>query len=123
MVRAVSYDGWVEMPDPEGGEPVELAEIGNHTSNCSRMWNWAYARATGNEGARLVDTDRKPLAEVADDLTKASDLMYSHADELREWAPENGWGSYESARAYLGRTAMICRRFRVVPGAVLRWDW
>lgn len=119
----MSYDGWVEMPDPETGEPVQLAEIGNHTSNTSRMWNLAYATATGNEGARLADTDGRPLAEIADDLTRASDLMFGDlAAQLREMDPDNGWGSYESARSYLARAAMLCRQFRTVPGAVLRWD-
>jgi hypothetical protein len=118
----MSYDGWVEMPDPDGGEPIQLAEIGNHTSNTSRMWNWAYATAIRSEGARLADTDGRLVAEVVDELTRAADLMHEHPDMLREWNPENGWGTYESACAYLTRAAQVCRRFRQVPDAVLRWD-
>lgn len=121
----MSYDTWIEMPDPDMGpeEPVILVEIGNHTSNTSRMWHWAYAQAVGRPEARIQETDRRPVAEVAEDLTKAYGVMAINAEMLRQWNPPNGWGTYESALSYLGDIAEACNRFRKVPDAVLRWDW
>lgn len=116
----MSYDGWIEMPDPDGGDPVTLHEIGNYTSNVSRMWEWCLSVVTESP-LRLSETDGWTCEEAAPVLAKAAAVMAENRSRLSEWNPANGWGNYDGALGYLHRTSEAARLYRAVPGSYIRW--
>lgn len=116
----MSYDGWIVLPDPDGGEDVELAEFGNYTSNVSRMWGWCVSLVT-EQPMRLSDTDGWPVDRAAPVFAKAAAVMEAERPRLEEWNPGNGWGDYDGALTYLRNVAATCAVYRNVPGAVVRW--
>lgn len=122
----MSYAGWVQMYDPDNGTPsITLGEFGNYTSNVSPMWRRALTATVGEpapgEQYRLQDTEGWSCERAWHVLTLARDWMLTHAEELRELEPDNGWGDYEGAVTYLSRVIEQCRKYRAVPGAHLTW--
>lgn len=119
----MSHDAWVELPDPDDGdEALTLTQWRNYTRNCSRMWHWSVQLATEGRVQLVQDTDGWPVTEAHAVLRAAVEAMTRNADRLREWEPDNGWGTYEGALAFLADVTEDCRRTRGVTGAVLRWS-
>lgn len=82
---------------------VEVYEVGNHTSNTSRMW--------GHAGCWLGDLDGQRAGDWVDCLEAAVQNMRANPDTYRAMNPENGWGSYESALDYMQRVLDACRAY------------
>lgn len=100
----MSYDISLYMTvDTGGSQPVEicLADIGNYTSNVSRMWHEAL-------GHRLADLDGRRAWNVTTDLQRAVLDMEMHPSVYRAMNPPNGWGDYDGALDYLRRLRDAC---------------
>ena len=91
----MSYDIWMTI-DTGGPEPACVHAVGNHTSNTSIMWRKVMPETDG-----LAGIDGKKGADVLASLRAGYSAMVDRAAEMRAMNPANGWGSYESARAYL----------------------
>ena len=112
----MSYDGWIATgPEPDRRE---IAEIGNMTSNVSKMWTHALS-AVSNADLSLRDTDGWSTEHALPLFQRAVAYMRLHPDEFTSMNPPNKWGSYESAVDYLVRARDACRYH---PGTV-RWSW
>jgi hypothetical protein len=96
----MSYDIWLEI-DTGGPEPATVCEVGNYTSNVSRMWFDALGRSLGDyEGA--------PCSEAAGPIRSGVDRMKADPAHYEAMNPENGWGDYEGAVKYLERLYEGC---------------
>jgi hypothetical protein len=102
----VSYDVWFHVD--VDGHRVQVAEVGNYTSNCSPMWAKALRDANpdlpkGPEGEPLwpSELNGRKASEIGQWLAKACAHMASSKAEYMVMNPENGWGDYEGALAYL----------------------
>lgn len=101
----MSYDVWfhVELD----GHRVEVASVGNYTSNCSPMWAKALREGNpdlpnGAEGKLWPsELGGRKASEIGPWLAKACAHMGANPSEYTTMNPENGWGSYEGALAYL----------------------
>ena len=102
---------------------MELAEVGNMTSNVSRTWTRALTAVAAtapdvkvpDDGLlSLGDTSGWSCKVVAPLYRAAAEWMTEHAAELRELNPANGWGDYESALEYMGRAASLAERYATV---------
>jgi hypothetical protein len=119
----MSHDFWIERPDPDNGlDTMVLSDWRNHTRNTSRMWHWSIEQASGGVVHTIQSTDGWPVDKTHTLFVRAHEVMAANGDKLREWNPPNGWGSYESALEYLAEITEDCRRFRDVPGAIVRWS-
>lgn len=116
----MSYDGWIIQSLPNSDQAYQLDEIGNYTSNVSRMWRWCLS-AVMESPTRLSDTEGWTCEKAAPILEKAVDLMKAERSRLETWNPQNGWGDYEGALAYLERTAELARKYAYIPDARLSW--
>ncbi|RKN61884.1 hypothetical protein D7231_31930 [Streptomyces klenkii] len=100
----MSYDIslWMKV-DTGGPEPVEieLADIGNYTSNVGRMWVDAL-------GHRLADLKDRTARDCIDALTRAVAAMESDPAKYEAMNPPNGWGDYDGALNYLRRLRDAC---------------
>lgn len=112
----MSRDGYLEI-DTGGTEPAMVAEIGNYTHNCAKMWHTAVAAVSGL--ANLDGTGGMLGAEAGPILARAATYMALHPHEFEPMNPPNGWGEYESATDYLWNAARLCARH---PMARLRWS-
>lgn len=112
----MSRDGYLEV-DTGGQYPAMVAEIGNYTHNCGRMWHTAVAAVS--DLPDLDATGGMTGAEVAPILARAATYMALHPAEFEPMNPANGWGDYDSATDYLWRAARRCAEH---PKARLRWS-
>ncbi|MEV7014073.1 hypothetical protein [Streptosporangium sp. NPDC051022] len=101
----MSYDIWLEIDTgaPEDELPM-VVEIGNYTSNVWPMWMEAL------NGVRLAEFHRAPCSEAAGPLAEAVTRMEATPAIYQAMNPENGWGNYEGALAYLRRLAEACAK-------------
>ncbi|WP_406227412.1 hypothetical protein [Streptomyces anthocyanicus] len=100
----MSYDVALYLQVDTGGpEPIDYcaADIGNYTSNVSRMWDEAL-------GHRLADLHGQNAGDSADVLKQAVADMEARPDHYRAMNPANGWGDYEGALDYLRRLMIAC---------------
>lgn len=119
--------------DTGAGHEAEAFCVGNYTSNVSPMWTHALGvpdRPCFNEdgsprmASRLVDGEWErfhlhdhglrvlhgaPCSEAAGVVARAVERMEADPDFYRQWEPENGWGDYEGALAYLRRLRDGCQ--------------
>lgn len=119
----MSYDVYVEVPT--GPTHTVEAFWRNYTSNCSWMWTeslalpeqpWLDSDGRQRIGKRLVDgewtevplTNRglrllheAPCTEAAGVLWAGVERMRARADDYRKREPDNGWGDYDGALAFL----------------------
>ena len=94
-----------ETPEKPGTETVFKT---NYTSNYSPMWDaagcrlrdWAYEKAAGRTAATLIEPLRTAIKTMADDPKRFIAME-----------PENGWGSYEGALAWLRSILRACEKY------------
>lgn len=103
--------------DTGGPEPARVDELGDYTSNASRMWTTAL-RAAG-EDIRLSDTDGRIAAEVLPLLRAAVSHMESHENLYPSMNPPWDWAGYASALIYLRGVVTSCEAH---PKATLSWS-
>ncbi len=98
--------------DTGNGEYATAFEAGNYTSNCSPMWAAAISGTFDKPQTRLADLEGKTCAECAEILAFAIGHMDNDLNRARyeELNPENGWGSFESAREYLRKIFRECQK-------------
>jgi hypothetical protein len=98
--------------DTGAGEEAEAFDAGDYTSNCERMWACAISGTFDDPKTRLVDLHNKNCGELVPILTAAREHMEDPANRERYEAmnPANGWGGFDSARNYLIRILLGCRR-------------
>jgi hypothetical protein len=89
--------------DTGGPEPlyVQLAEVGNYTSNVSAMW----CKALGHP---LGDLAEKNAGESLPALQRAVAAMEADPGSYEAMNPPNGWGNYEGTLDYLRRLRDAC---------------
>ncbi|MGW5711622.1 hypothetical protein ACWF8U_20480 [Streptomyces olivaceus] len=108
----MSYDVslWttVDTGDPDA-LTVCVADVGNYTSNVSRMWTDALGHPLGE----LHDRTAGDCIEALKDAVTALEAEPARFTELE---PANGWGTYEGALDYLRCLRDACR---VHPKAVI----
>lgn len=100
----MSYWAYLYMNvDTGGAEPayVELAEIGNYTSNVWLMW----ADALGHS---LADLAEKNAGESLPAIQRAVADMEANPARYEAMNPPNGWGNYEGALDYLRSLRDAC---------------
>lgn len=100
----MSYDVSLHMKIDTGGPELVnycAADIGNYTSNVSRMWNEAL-------GLPLADLDGETAGDHATRLRLAVDDMTFRVGHYQAMNPANGWGSYDGALDYLTRLRDAC---------------
>lgn len=100
----MSYNISLYMSVDTGGSlpvEVELADIGNYTSNVSGMWTEAL-------GYRLADLKGKAARDCIPDLQRAVADMIADPGRYEAMNPPNGWGSYDGALDYLRRLRDAC---------------
>lgn len=126
------YDYWEEQPPYE----VLLDEVGNYTSNVSRMWSAALGAVAPEhapelvpaEGSRILlsDTEGWTCAKAAPLLRAAAGWLAEHEEQMLLLNPSNGWGDYAGAVEYLTRAASLAERFATVRSdhgqAYLHWS-
>ena len=103
----MSLDIWLEVAVDAGGEEPVWVELysGNYTHNVVPMWEKAGVYdALYNSGGKLA-------GEIVDALERGIHHMESHPDEYKALNPENGWGSYEGALAFLREVADACKKY------------
>ena len=109
----MSYNVYIEIDtgSPDGLTMVE--EVGNYTSNVSGMWTHALTRTPLDElrgRQRLRDLKGVNCADAIPCLTRAVEHMTDHPEEYKSMEPDNGWGDYAGALAYLKALLDACRR-------------
>lgn len=89
--------------DTGGTEPayVELAEVGNYTSNVFPMWCEAL-------GHSLADLAEKNAGASLPALQRAVADMEADPARYQAMNPANGWGDYDGALDYLRRLRDAC---------------
>jgi hypothetical protein len=100
----VSYDISLYMlVDTGATEPhyVELAEVGNYTSNVAPMWTDAL-------GHRLSELKEKNAGDSLPALERAVAALEAAPAKYETMNPANGWGDYEGAVTYLRRLRDAC---------------
>lgn len=119
----MSYDVYVEVPT--GPSHRIEAFWQNYTSNCSFMWAealdipdqpWLDEHGRQRVGKRQIDgewvdvpltnwglgaLDGAPCSEAAAVLWRGVERMRAMEADFRRREPENGWGNYEGALAFL----------------------
>lgn len=96
----MSYDAYMMIDT--GRQSAIVQDIGNYTSNVSRMWFLALG------GKRLGELDNKYGFEAAAELTNAIAYMERDQDTFRAMNPDNDWGDYQGALNYLKRIRDAC---------------
>jgi hypothetical protein len=96
----VSYDICLVI-DTGGPEPIEVVEVGNHTSNVSMMWAWAL-------GVGLRDYAGVPCERALAPLRDGIRRMEADPDFYRPLTRNPKWGDYDGALAFLRKLADAC---------------
>jgi hypothetical protein len=99
----VSYDLYLMAEDALGDEYCQY-EVGNYTSNVSRMWAEAL-------GFPLAEMDGSAAGKFIAALEAAVGRMDDDREHYEAMNPPNGWGDAEGARRYLATLLEGCRRF------------
>jgi hypothetical protein len=107
----VSYDVTFGYAGPEYPED----QWRNYTSNVSAMW----ADAMGANLGDLIDEHGSRNADLIPWLERGVKAMEDFPDHYRDMNPENGWGDYTGALAYLRWMLAMCRA--VPEGTVRVW--
>jgi len=89
---------------------VEDIDVGNMTYNVSPMFSDAL-------GHVFRDYDGKRAGDIIDELLAGIEKMTADPDRYKAKNPENGWGSYEGALAYLVRLYKACLEY---PESIVR---
>lgn len=104
----MSYDIWATV-EPGPNIFCTTLDLGDYTSNVSKMWRAACPQLDG-----LAGIHGKRGGEISDELLRGLASMFWLRDELRAMNPENGWGNYEGAFRYFAKVARAARKH---PGA------
>lgn len=96
----MSYDIYLQI-DTGAEYPATVYEVGNYTSNVSRMWTKAL-------GHPLYELNDRNAGESVAALDDAISWMQANPDEFRAMEPANGWGDYAGALKYLRRLREGC---------------
>lgn len=96
----MSYDIYLNIFTGNGEAMV--AEVGNYTSNVSKMWNDAM-------GIPLSELDGKMAEDAIWYLEKGIFNMTNEPEHFKAMNPKNGWGDYNGALKYLEKFLEICR--------------
>lgn len=96
----MSYDVYLQI-DTGAEYPATVYEVGNYTSNVSRMWTTAL-------GHPLYELNDRNAGEAVAVLDEAIGRMHAGADEYQAMNPANGWGDYAGALKYLRRLREGC---------------
>lgn len=100
MSYDISLHAYITTGGPELTE-MEVADIGNYTSNVAAMWREAL-------GHQLCDLDGRRAGDALNVVGMAVEAMEASPSEYEALSPSNGWGSYEGALAYLRRLRDAC---------------
>jgi hypothetical protein len=104
----VSYNVYVYIPAAVDPDEEAVCWEGNYTSNAAAMWH----RAIGVLGlGDVIDTLGQRAEHLIPELARAIDRMRDNPDDYRELEPENGWGDYEGALAFLEGIERACRNY------------
>lgn len=130
----MSYD--VELIIDTGAESLTtVVDVGNMTSNVADMWYLAMPYRPGMPGRYNGVGDPSNPEEARGGLTGLSgllaghaiailqegvDYMIAHRAELEAIEPENRWGSYASALAFLQKVLKACQEH---PKCTLGVNW
>lgn len=101
----MSYDiGLKMMLDTGGAEPFEV-RLGawNYTHNCWRMFDLAGVRGVLKSDGTMLAADALPI------LARGVLRMEADPDAYRALNPQNGWGSYDGALAFVRAILDGCR--------------
>lgn len=103
----MSIDIYLEINT--GLKEVTAVDIGNYTHNCQPMWSHAL-KETGAKITHLCDFDGVNANDAYPMLQRAVNHMNNPENRPTYEAmnPENGWGSFTSAREYLRRFMEAC---------------
>lgn len=104
----MSYDISL-VADLGGANPVSLGILDeNYTSNLREFFIWFL-------GESLTDFNGKDASDLSDAIAKGFDKLGGRGKEecpqlefLREFEPDNGWGSVLSAIGFLSRIYAAC---------------
>lgn len=106
----MSYDVWLEA-DLGGKEPVSLRTLdANYTWNISPM-------ITAAVGHTPSDWDGVLAAQVAEITSTILSAFNADPAKFRALNPDNGWGDFEGARAFIQKINDACRD---APAAIMR---
>lgn len=96
----MSYDVYltIDTGSPEG--PALVFDV-NHTSNTASMWR--LAGVDFHELVGMSAMDAEPI------LSHGVASLLAAPARFRELAPANGWGTYETALAFLIQVRDACR--------------
>ncbi|MFK0124912.1 hypothetical protein ACIQSP_16545 [Streptomyces nigra] len=100
----MSYDVSLHATlDTGSAEPMDVcvADIGNYTSNVSRMWTAAL-------GHPLADLHDQTAGDHTDRLKQAVIKLEASPGYFTELEPDNGWGDYGGALDYLRKLRDAC---------------
>lgn len=97
----MSYDISLYIDDALGDR--HSVHDSNHTSNTWRMWM--------NAGCDLASFHGKQAYELEAELSGAVHDMRLRPTHYAQWNPDNGWGSYSTTLAWLGKVLEACRRW------------
>ena len=87
----------------------EVYEVGNYTSNVARMYNKAIGKSMRDFEGMVAEDALSLLQDCYYEMT-------SDPEAYKELNPENGWGNYDGAVAYLKKLIDGCKEF---PTAVI----
>lgn len=107
---------WVSLVRNLDGREYEVFEVGNYTSNVSKMWRRALEYAGHGDGLQGLH-GKVADADLVIVLTDAVRHMRKSPDEFVAMEPANGWGDYQGALAYLEKLLLGCR---LHPSAIVK---
>jgi hypothetical protein len=85
------------------GAEHEVADCGNMTWNVGKMYALAFGISSFTQAF-----DGLQVSDAIPVLKGGIEYMRQHPDEMKALNPLNGWGSYESALAFLQRIYISC---------------
>lgn len=96
----MSYDIYLKIFT--GNTEQHFMDIGNHTSNTSKMWNDAM-------GKPLYELDGIMAEDAIWHLERGIKNMKDSPEYFKEMNPKNGWGNYDTALKYLEDILTACK--------------
>ena len=126
----MSYDTSIKI-DTGRGELYEVDDSINMTSNVGEMYRAAMPGpyegggkydGTGDVDPRggLTGLSGLKCSEVFPIISAGVQYMLENADEMRKLEPDNGWGDYDGALAYLQAIQKWCAAH---PNGILCVNW
>jgi hypothetical protein len=101
---AVSYDVTFGYPGPRHLNTYPDDTDRNYTSNVSQMW----AKALGDDLGDLINRLGERNGALTPILRAGVEAMEADPGAYQTMEPENGWGTYEGALAYLRWMLAMC---------------